>query len=401
LVVVGKRLVLPRVRPGIYPVRSWFGLRKWLSDHLIQLSLAMTNTLYATLYLIPFLRLLGVKVGRWSEVSTVGNLDPDLLVLDRESFVADIAVIGPAVFQHGCVAVAPVTVGRRSFVGNGALIPIDTRMGDNSLIGVYTVPSEHQVAPGTSWLGVPAIFLPRRQESQHFDESLTFTPHAHLVAWRLFIEFFRVSLPMAMWALSGLGGSEALFRLAQVLTPAKLALLMPLVIGGMGLASTVAVAFLKWLIIGRYRPRVEPLWSIFVRRSELITGLYEGIAVPAFLIWLTGTPWIACFLRLFGADIGRRVWLDTTYLTEFDLVHVGDDAAVGDTSSLQTHLFEDRVMKMSTVIVGAGSSVGVRSVILYDAEVGPGASLDALSLVMKGEVLPPETRWRGIPARAV
>jgi len=30
-----------------------------------------------------------------------------------------------------------------------------------------------------------------------------------------------------------------------------------------------------------------------------------------------------------------------------------------------------------------------------------GAELEALSLAMKGETLPTETRWRGIPARLV
>jgi non-ribosomal peptide synthetase-like protein len=145
---------------------------------------------------------------------------------------------------------------------------------------------------------------------------------------------------------------------------------------------------------------VEPLWSLFVRRSEFITGLYEAVAVPMLVGGLTGTPWIGPLLRLFGARIGRRVWLDTTYLTEFDLVEVGDDAAIGETTSLQTHLFEDRVMKMSTVRIGAASSVGSRSVILYDAQVSLGASLDALSLVMKGETLPTGRHWRGIPARA-
>lgn len=58
-------------------------------------------------------------------------------------------------------------------------------------------------------------------------------------------------------------------------------------------------------------------------------------------------------------------------------------------------------MKMSTVKIGVGSSVGSRSVVLYDAEVGAGASLDSLSLVMKGEALPPGSHWRGIPARSL
>ena len=58
-------------------------------------------------------------------------------------------------------------------------------------------------------------------------------------------------------------------------------------------------------------------------------------------------------------------------------------------------------MKMSFVKIGATSSIVPRSVVLYDAEVGAGASLDALSLVMKGESLPQGSHWQGIPARAL
>jgi hypothetical protein len=96
--------------------------------------------------------------------------------------------------------------------------------------------------------------------------------------------------------------------------------------------------------------------------------------------------------------VGRRTLIDTTYLTEFDLVDIGDDVAVGRDASLQTHLFEDRVMKMGTVTLEAGATVGERAVVLYGASVGARAALAALSLVMKGERLPPGTSWAGVPA---
>ncbi|MGW4048465.1 hypothetical protein [Streptomyces sp. NPDC004721] len=85
--------------------------------------------------------------------------------------------------------------------------------------------------------------------------------------------------------------------------------------------------------------------------------------------------------------------------TEFDLVEVGDEAEIGPGVSLQTHLFEDQVMKMSKVTVRAGATVGSRTVVLYDGVVGEGVWLDALSLVMKGEYLTPGTAWRGVPAQ--
>jgi non-ribosomal peptide synthetase-like protein len=400
LVLIGKLAVLPVVRPGIYPLRSGFWLRKWFSDQLMSMSLGLTNQLYATLYVVPFLRLLGARIGRWSEISTVGLIDPDMLIFGDESFVADIAIIGAGVFYRGCVSLIPAQVGRRSFVGNGALVPASCHLGDNSLLGVHAVPSAQIIEAGSSWLGSPAMFLPRRQDSKYFEENKTYRPHFSLVAARLVIEYLRVTLPPCMLALALLIGVYIMYLLAQVLSPFHLLVLLPALAIGLGIATTLVVAMLKWLIVGRYRARVEPLWSLFVRRTELITGLYESLVVLVLVGGMTGTPWIAPLLRLFGARIGRRVWLATTYLTEFDLVEVDDDVSVGETSSLQTHLFEDRVMKMSTVKIGLGCSIGSRAVVLYDSEVGAGASLDALSLVMKGEKLPAGSQWRGIPARA-
>ncbi|MGW2866247.1 Pls/PosA family non-ribosomal peptide synthetase [Streptomyces sp. NPDC001205] len=399
LVWAVKRVLLPRVRAGIHAERGGFGLRKWIGDAMMTLSLTMTHALYSTLYLVPFLRALGARTGRWSEVATVSFVDPDMLVVGERSFVADIAVVAPAVFHQGRIAVAPGEVGARSFVGNGALVPGNARLGDNALLGVHSLAPARPIEPETTWLGSPALFLPRREQSPDFPARLTFDPGRGLIAARLFIEFFRVTLPATIGGLSGLAGLYLAVQLARGTGPLAVFLLGPALLLGAGTAATLAVVVLKWLVIGRYRARTEALWSVWVRRTELITGLFENLVVPALLGFLTGTPLMPAVLRLFGARVGRRVWLHTTYLTEFDLVEVGDDAAVGEFTSLQTHLFEDRVMKMSAVKIGAGSSVGARSVVLYGAKVGEGARLDAMSLVMKGESLPPRSRWRGIPAR--
>ncbi len=401
IVLVGKRLAAPSVRPGVYPLRSWFGLRKWFSDRLMVFSLASTESLYGTLYLLPFLRLLGARVGRRAEVSTVSHIDPDLLTLGEECFVADLAVVGAARVCNGFVLLGETEVGARGFVGNAALVPGDTRLPHDSLIGVLSVAPNRAVEPGSSWLGSPPIFLPRRQSSGCFDESVTYRPPARLVACRLAIEFLRVVLPSSLeHAGLFLAASAGLAVLAST-SAWLLVAALPAVFLGVGLLLTLVTAALKWLVVGRYRPRVEPQWSHFVWRTEFITGLYEGVAVPWLLQGLAGTPMMAPVLRLFGARVGRRAFMETTFLTEFDLVRVGDDAEVGEMTSLQTHLFEDRVMKMSTVTIGAGATVGSRAVVLYDAELADGASLDSLSLAMKGESMPAGTRWRGIPARPV
>ncbi|MFF2812724.1 Pls/PosA family non-ribosomal peptide synthetase [Streptomyces sp. NPDC058000] len=396
-----KRLVLHRTPVGTHPVRSALGVRKWLSDKLLESSLAFTNSLYATLYTVPWLRLLGARIGPGAEVSTAAHLDPDLLTLGEGSFVADMAGVGGAAFAGGRVVCRRTEVGRRAFIGNAAYLPAGTRTGPGSLVGVGTVPPGEEVPPGTSWLGSPAIHLPQRQSSGTFPEELTFRPTRKAVRRRLAIEYFRATMPASLLGTAAFLFLLALSGVAHSPSPALPLLLAPLLLMATGLAVVAACALLKLLVIGHYRPRVEPLWSWFVRRTEFITGLYEAAAVPAGLATLTGTPFLPPALRLFGARIGRRTWLSTTFLTEFDLVDIGDDAAIDAGVSLQTHLFEDRVMKMSKVTVRAGATVGNRSVVLYDGIVGEGVWLDALSLVMKGEYLTPGTAWRGIPAQGL
>lgn len=399
LTIAGLRvMVVERTPTGILPLRSTFGLSKWFTDKLLEASLVLTNSLYATLYTIPWLRMLGARIGAGSEVSTVAHMDPDLLVLQPQSFIADMARVGSATYHNGLVAVERTEVGQRAFVGNACFIPAGSSLGSDSLVGVHTVPPPGGVPAGTSWLGSPAIHLPRRQESQAFAETLTYRPSRWRVLERFGIEFLRVTLPASLLAMAVYIALLAVAVLAAGAEAWVVVLAAPAAFLGMGLAVVLLVACLKWLLVGRYTARVEPLWSRFVRRSELVTGLYEAAAVPALLQALTGTPLLGLLLRLFGAKVGRRVLMESTFLTEFDLVQLGDDTVVGTGASLQTHLFEDRVMKMSVVSVERGASIGPRSVLLYDSIVGSDATVGPLSLVMKGEALTPGTRWVGIPA---
>ena len=102
--------------------------------------------------------------------------------------------------------------------------------------------------------------------------------------------------------------------------------------------------------------------------------------------------------RLLGAKIGRGVFLNTTDLTEFDCVAIGREAELNAGCGPQTHLFEDRVMKIGQVDIGAQATIGPRCTVLYNARVGAGARLGPLTLVAKGETIPPQTRWEGTPA---
>ncbi|ENZ83946.1 Pls/PosA family non-ribosomal peptide synthetase [Caulobacter vibrioides] len=402
LTVFAKHVLMGKVKPGRYSLNSFFYVRFWFVQQINDLALRLLHPIYATLYVLPWYRALGVKVGRRAEISTAAKIVPDLVEIGPESFIADAVQFGAARVEPGAVRLEHTRIGRRSFIGNSALLPTGATIGDEVLIGVLSKPPEHGEAsqPGGTWFGSPPLSLPSRQVVGLFDEGARFNPSKRLVATRLSIEFVRVILSLTVFL--------ALFAmlLSTVSTIDDLpyggwlmALSFPFLYMGFALGAGLFVAVLKWLVMGRYKSTIQPLWSTFVWRTELVTATYENLAVPNLLEPLRGTPWLAVYLRLLGCKIGKRCYLDTTDITEHDLVEIGDDVAINDLGGLQTHLFEDRVMKVSGVTIRDRATIGSYAIVLYDAELAEDAVLGDLSVVMKGETLPAGTSWEGSPAR--
>jgi non-ribosomal peptide synthetase-like protein len=396
-----KYMLSYKIKQGVYELRSFFYLKKWLLDRLLSLTLVMNNSLYATLYILPFLRMLGAKIGKRAEVSTVMNISPDLLDIGNESFIADAASIGTSKVYLNRILVADTKIGNRTFIGNSAHIEGGQHIGNNSLLGVLSVPPEkEQMTDHTSWLGSPAIFLPRRDVNTCFSETATYRPTTSLLVARYLIEFFRVTLPGAFTLNMLWLWLYVLNQAVHYLSYPVIFVLSPILSGFIAIAATGVVVFFKKLLIGRYKPIEKPLWSNFVWRSELITALYENVTVPTLIRPLLGTPYIRYVLKLFGVKIGKRVYLESTHFTEFDLVTIKDGAMINANSTIQSHLFEDRVMKMSVLTIGSHCSIGNGSVVLYDTKMNDHATLGNLSLLMKGETLPAHTHWEGAPAQS-
>jgi non-ribosomal peptide synthetase-like protein len=395
------RWLLPRQAAGITPIDSLAYWHKRAVSMVLDCSLRELHGLYASVFAPLWLRFLGVHVGRHAEVSTAEGMVPELLSLGDDSFVADGAMLGDEELRGGWMILRPTRIGNRSFIGNGAYVPDGTNVPDDVLIGVQTrAPKNEQMQPGQTWMGSPALLLPARERLHGFPESLTFRPSRWRRLGRGLVEGLRIVLPLALVIASG-------YLIIVLVMPLAadngwgLRVLNALALAGClyGVASFLLVVALKWLLVGRYRPRAAPMWTPFVWISEAVTNLYESLAVPNFLDLLRGTPMLPWALRLLGAHIGRGVYLNTTDLTEFDCVRIGHEAELNAWCGPQTHLFEDRVMKIGLVEIGDQVTVGVRSTILYDTHVGDRVRLGPLTLVAKGERLPPDTRWEGSPAR--
>jgi non-ribosomal peptide synthetase-like protein len=172
-------------------------------------------------------------------------------------------------------------------------------------------------------------------------------------------------------------------------------LMLPLGLLAAALAVVVVVG-LKWTVMGRFKPVIVPLWSPYVWFNEMVNGAYESLMAPVVAMAL-GTPFAAPLLRLLGCKIGRHCYLATALFSEFDLVLIGDYVALNAGAVIQNHLFEDRIMKSSYLMIERGCSVGNMSVVLYDTRMEADARLGPMSLLMKGEIMPSGSRWHGIP----
>jgi non-ribosomal peptide synthetase-like protein len=389
------------LKPGTYPVYSWFYFKKWLVDQMNTLSLIVLHPLYATMFISSYFRALGAKIGKRTEISTASSVTHPLLEIGDGSFIADAVTLGEADVRGQQLILEKTTIANSSFVGNSALIPQGYQLGSNMLIGVLSTPptkEQLQNQPSQNWFGSPAIAMPKRQDSKDFDASLTFNPTKRLIAARSSVELVRIILPQTIVLICSvffIGYGSDMLDQESVLRIFILSPIYYLVI--MGLPAFFVTVILKWLIVGRYTAFTAPMWSWKVWSSEFITSTYEALAIPFFLEYLIGTPWLPFMLRFLGVKTGKRIYMNTADITEYDMVTIEDDVAMNEDCGPQTHLFEDRVMKVGHIKIGARSSIGSRSIILYDSEIGTDVKLAPLSLVMKGETIPGNTSWGGSP----
>jgi non-ribosomal peptide synthetase-like protein len=400
-IVALKAFLVGRVEPGTYPVESALYIRNWLFDIVLTVSRDWVLPLYATLYFPTWLRLLGAKIGARVEVSTVAHLSPDLLLVGDESFFADAAIVGGKRIFGGSFELTANRIGSRTFVGNSAMVPPGASIGSDCLVGVLSVPPKGYEATedGTQWLGSPPFKLTRPKDMQGFMDTVLYRPSRRLYAERLAIDAIRVILPALIEATALTAFSLYLYIACLHFPPVGTFLGAPIVAFAILTGTALSVVGIKQSLIPRYTPTVKALWSRYVWANEVINGLYESIAAPI-LGPLLGTPFVAKYLKLLGCKIGKHVYLGTTLFSEFDLVEIGDHAVLNIGATIQTHLFEDRIMKSSYLKIGKECSIGNMATVLYDTNMGRGSSLAPLSLLMKGESLPEFSRWSGIPSAA-
>ncbi|WP_288802156.1 Pls/PosA family non-ribosomal peptide synthetase [uncultured Corynebacterium sp.] len=382
------------LQPGVVPVRSARGWRIWSIERLMDAARTHLFPLYAAQLTPLWFRSLGAQIGKDAEISTAVMV-PRFAEVKEGAFLADDTMVGGYELGGGGWMLSGHTrVGKRSFLGNSGIAGPQRNLKKNSLVAVLSSTPKKTKA-GSNWMGSPPERL-RRIEVDSEGDNRTYNPTFALKFARGVVETLRLLAPMVstmlfvavlavmQWVLVH-GGVWVLFATSG------------LILIGAGFFAALVTVLMKWLCVQQIKAGNHALFSGFVWFNELQDQFVETVAGPWFLAHTLGTGSLNMFLRALGAKIGRGAWMDSYWLPEADLVRIGRGATVGPGCVVQTHLFQDRVMSLDEVTVAEGATMGPHSVALPAAALAKNAAVGPASLVMRGDHVPPNTRWQGNP----
>jgi hypothetical protein len=163
------------------------------------------------------------------------------------------------------------------------------------------------------------------------------------------------------------------------------------------IATALAIRLLGWRARpGLVMPIAEYGWPLmdWARRGMCTHVVRLLVGNPT-----RGTPLWGLFIRMSGARMGRRVWINSTAVSDHELLAFGDGVVVGHDVQLSGHTVEGGCVKTGTVHVGSDATIGVGAVIGIDVEIGDRCQVGALSFVPKHSRLEADATYVGIPVR--
>lgn len=144
--------------------------------------------------------------------------------------------------------------------------------------------------------------------------------------------------------------------------------------------AALRIADLEWPLLG---------WVRFMALLHVPRLLAGGL--------LKGTPLWTFHLRLCGARMGRRVYVNSLFISDYNLLTFDDDVVVGGGVHLSGHTVEGGVVKTGRVHLGRGVTVGLDSIVEIDVEISEGCQVGAMSFVPKHARLTEPGIYVGVP----
>jgi len=167
-----------------------------------------------------------------------------------------------------------------------------------------------------------------------------------------------------------------------------------------GLALLVVVPVYNWILPTRIHPFRGGYYSIYMIPWLLHNGLFYLVRYT-FLPFVTLTPFGIWFLKAMGMKIGRHAFVNTEYISDPQLITLGDDAALGGSVRIFAHYGGGGSFVVAPVVIERRATIGLGATVMGDVEVGEGATVLPHSVLLPGSRVGAGETWGGVPARRI
>ncbi len=152
----------------------------------------------------------------------------------------------------------------------------------------------------------------------------------------------------------------------------------------------------KWLLVGRWRQEVFPIWSLRYLRLWIVKMLIRSAPVALF----AGSPIYNIYLRLLGAQVGRNAVIESRVVPVCtDLISIGDNAVVRKDAVFIGYRAQTNRIYTGPVCIGDDAFVGAASVLDIDTVMEDGTQLGHASSLQSGQRARKARRYHGSPAQ--
>lgn len=114
-----------------------------------------------------------------------------------------------------------------------------------------------------------------------------------------------------------------------------------------------------------------------------------------------GSPIWTWHLRLEGARVGRNVYVNTLFISDHNLLELGDGVIIGADVHISGHTVEHGVVKTGRVRLGRGAMIGLATLVDIDTDIGDRCQVGALSVVPKHARLDADATYAGVPVTRI
>ena len=165
--------------------------------------------------------------------------------------------------------------------------------------------------------------------------------------------------------------------------------------GAVFFAMTGFAVAAKWILVGRWKEEIFPIWSWRYYRFWVVKTLIRSAPVVLF----RGSPLYSLYLKLLGAKLGSSTAIESKSVPVCtDLISIGENTILRKETLIPGFRAEAGYIHTGRITIGRDAFVGVGSALDIDTKMGDGAQLGHGSSLQRGQVIPDGEHWHGSPA---